>query len=76
MERCACCDRMLSPVARFGSWCEGCTRGVWKDAGLLASGGAEETRMTVSWLLDHGCLTLARFVMKVPFGEYEYHEHS
>lgn len=31
MERCACCDRPLSPVARFGPWCQGCA-----DTGLSA----------------------------------------
>ena len=69
MERCACCDRPLSPVARFGTWCENCTRGAQTDAALLASGGADEVRVVVSFLLDHGCLTLARYAMKVPFDE-------
>ena len=60
-ERCACCDRPLSPVARFGSWCDNCVNGVLVDANLLRADA--DTRGVVDWLMARGCLTLARYAM-------------
>jgi len=68
-DRCACCDRPLSPVARFDDKCENCTRGLWKDAALLRSGDRDEIAANVAWLLDRGCLTWSRYITKVPFDD-------
>jgi hypothetical protein len=67
MERCVCCARPLSIVARYGDWCHNCLNGLILDANLMRAGDKDELGMTVSWLLDKGCLTLSRFVTTVPF---------
>ena len=68
-DRCACCDRPLSPVARVGAWCLGCTQGLQTDARLLRSGDRDEIAANVAWLLDRGCLTWSRYITKVPFDD-------
>ena len=65
--RCACCDRPLSLVARFDGWCENCVNGLLVDANLLRAGDRQEIGANVAWLLDRGCLTLARYITHVPF---------
>lgn len=66
VERCACCGRPLSPVARYGDWCHGCLDGVLRDARLLR--GDPDMREVCEWLTERGCLTLSRYVIgRIPF---------
>lgn len=63
-------DKMLALMRfSFDGWCEHCTRGLQQDAALLRSGDRDEIGAHVAWLLDRGCLTLARYVIAVPFVE-------
>lgn len=64
--RCLCCDRPLSPVVRYGEWCDNCLSGLLTDAAMLRTD--PDVRGVVEWLTDRGCLTLSRFVIgALPF---------